>query len=86
MYFWSGTNIKKILQALRDNHNGVQWLINHNDEDYKRQMYSESLKPGEVFFTKDHDDNHFWDCEAMCVVLAMLSGVNLIGSGVPIKL
>lgn len=87
LYMWSNYSIKNILAKLRDGQGAVKWATNKVDNDYISQMHSEMMKDVEDPKTglvvqrwkKIHDDNHYWDCEAMILVGALMLGIPLEG-------
>jgi len=81
---FSNYSVKTILANLRDGLvPGVKWLIDHTDEEYDKQLYSESLvdvidkKSGmnTKRWIQVGQDNHYLDVEVMCLVQAMRANV-----------
>ena len=82
-YVWANWPIKNILMNLRDNkYSGVSWTTNIKDVEYERHLYSEKIQvkldrrtnmPKEIW-TKQHEDNHWLDCECENLVLSMMAG------------
>ena len=65
---------------LRDNKiEGVKWLVDHADEEYDKQLYSEGLvdvvdkRTGLITqrWLQQAQDNHYLDTEVLCLVGAM---------------
>lgn len=84
LIMWSNYSIKTILANLRDNKiDGVIWKVDHKDEDYDKQLYSESLvdvvdkKTGITTqrWIQTGKDNHWLDCEAQNLCMAMRANV-----------
>jgi hypothetical protein len=80
-FLWSNPSIKNRLSHLRDG-KGTAWLANNVDEDYKTQLNSEvfTLMPGKngqrpywKWEAKPNVPNHYWDCECMQVVAALMT-------------
>ncbi len=79
---WSNLRYKTILEALRDGKTKVKWEANDATHEYTNQMNSETLqrqlKNNKVDFEyvkrTATTANHFWDVEAMILVLADLFG------------
>ena len=76
--------MKTILMKLRDNQiPGVLWLVKKKDAEYEKMLYSEGLqsvvdkKSGQVVqrWMKVGEANHFLDCEAQALMMAMRAGV-----------
>lgn len=87
MHLWTNYAIKNILAALRDGKGAVKWSTDKTDNDYIAQLYSEELvdvenkKTGmiEQAWKCKNDNNHFWDCECMIIVGALMLGIPLQG-------
>lgn len=80
---WSNWSIKSMLMKLRDNEiPGVTWLVDKKDVEYERHMYSEGIQTlvdKKTGLTVQRwiaaDENHYLDCEAMNLVLAIKAGI-----------
>lgn len=77
---FSNYSLKTILANLRDNKvPNVRWLIDRPDEVYDKQLYSEGLfdvidkRSGVVVkrWQQRYKDNHYLDCEALCLLGAL---------------
>ncbi len=84
LVLFSNYSLKTILANLRDNNvEGIKWLIDHADEEYDKQIYSEGLvdvidkKSGLVTqrWMQQGQNNHLWDCEVLCLLNAMRANV-----------
>lgn len=84
LILWSNYSVKTILANLRDNKiQGVIWKVDRKDEDYDKQLYSESLmdvvdkKSGVTTqrWIQTGKDNHWLDVEAMNLTMAMRANV-----------
>ena len=86
MIFWSNLNIKDALNKLKRNQNpsrGATWeLPSDISEDYLKMLDSEHrIKKGNSFVWEQigRRPNHYWDCEAMQVVVAFM--LKIFGRG-----
>lgn len=86
MLFWSNLNIKDALNKLKRNQNpsrGVTWeLPSDISDDYLKMLDSEHrIKKGNTFVWEQigRRPNHYWDCEAMQVVVAFM--LKIFGRG-----
>lgn len=82
-YRWDSTRVKSILARLRDGLiPGYKWITNISDKDYEQQMWSEGWvrklndKTGlmERSWKVHSDVNHWFDCEAMNLLMAIMLG------------
>ena len=76
---WSNQRIKRVLEHLRDG-KGAKWLSNDNDPAYVEQMSSEvnvRMPKGGWQYVKmiESAANEYWDCEALQVLAATMSGL-----------
>ena len=80
LVLFSNFSVKTILMQLRDNKiEGVKWLVDHADEEYDKQLYSEGLvdvvdkRTGLITqrWLQQAQDNHYLDTEVLCLVGAM---------------
>lgn len=80
LILWSNYSIKTILANLRDNKiKGIKWVVDRQDEEYDKQMYSEDLvevidkKSGVATqrWIQSNTDNHWLDVEAMNLLQAV---------------
>lgn len=80
LILFSNYSIKTILGNLRDNQlPNVKWKIDHPDENYDKQIYSEGLmdvidkKSGLVQkrWIQNRTENHFWDVEVLNLLAAI---------------
>ncbi len=75
---WSNQRIKRMLEHLRDQ-KGVKWLSNDDDPHYKEQLSSETNvrtnKGWQYQKISDTAANEYWDCEALQVLAATMSGL-----------
>jgi hypothetical protein len=75
---WSNQRIKRVLEHLRDG-KGAKWMSNDNDPEYIKQMCSEvnvrTAKGWEYQKVAESAANEYWDCEAMQVLAALMSGL-----------
>lgn len=83
LYLWSNHSIKTILANLRDNKiENYKWMADISDKVYIEQMHSEVLKDfidpktntTKQIWVKSNDNNHYWDCECMNLVMAIMGG------------
>jgi phage terminase large subunit GpA-like protein len=81
---FASEQIQMILGNLRDNKvSGVKWLIDTDDKDYISQIYAEGFaevlnkKTGltENKWVVKSDHNHYFDCEKLCLTLAIMAKV-----------
>lgn len=85
LYMWSNPAIFEILQRLRDGQ-GARWVAPTSEKDdpleieYRKHMGNmvqvpDTDKTGrEVLSWKSMGEEHFWDCEAMQLVCAIMAG------------
>ena len=79
VFYWSNLNVKDILSRLRRNQNpekGPTWEVPDDiDDDYRSQMESEhrvNLNGTWRWKQIGQRPNHYWDCECMQVVAAVM--------------
>ena len=80
LVLFSNFSLKTILTNIRDNRiEGVKWLVDHADEEYDKQLYSEGLvdvvdkKSGLITqrWLQQAQDNHYLDVELLCLLGAL---------------
>jgi hypothetical protein len=84
LILFSNFSLKTILMNLRDNKvDGIKWLVDHPDDEYDKQLYSEGLvdvidkKSGikTQRWIQQAQDNHYLDCEILCLLGALRANV-----------
>lgn len=82
LYEWSNKLIKDTLYHIREGKGELKIVLPIKDDEFERQMHSETIvevidsKTGlkKSRWEKVHDDNHWWDCLCMAIVLCIMAG------------
>lgn len=84
LILWKNYPVKNILHALRSGTTPIKFVADKFDDEYERQMNSEYLlkeidkKAKKVTWRwkqKDREANHYWDCECLCLLAALMRGI-----------